>query len=109
MTTVFPSDFVGASHRFDRQKAMRLYSKGRTDEQIAAMCGVSMERVRCWRMENGLDRNEEYKPNTAQCKGCIYWRSLASGAGFNKACHHLLDTNKRRIDEDGVCKSRRAR
>lgn len=103
---MFASDFLSAGHRFDRQKAMRLYSKGRTDEQIATVCGVSMEWVRRWRMENGLVRNEEYKPNTAQCKDCIYWRSIASGSGMHKACHHLLDTNKRRVDEDGVCKSR---
>ncbi len=44
-----------------------------------------------------------------QCIGCVFWKkaSLTGGTeGSLHVCHHLLETGKRRIDQDGVCLSR---
>ena len=41
------------------------------------------------------------------CKECYYWRTAGCGTAFNSAkfCHHLLETGKRRVEVDGMCKS----
>lgn len=43
-----------------------------------------------------------------RCRGCVYWRSSTGGQGIPSLylCHHLLDTGKRRIDQDGECLSK---
>ena len=43
-----------------------------------------------------------------QCVGCVYWKSGAGGHENTTLfmCHHLLETGKRRIDQNGVCLSR---
>lgn len=42
-----------------------------------------------------------------QCKGCVYWRGASGNSGLGTImCHHMLDTGKRRIDNDGVCGSK---
>ena len=43
-----------------------------------------------------------------RCRGCVYWRASAGGANYESMymCHHLLDTGKRRIDQDGKCLSK---
>ena len=45
--------------------------------------------------------------DTTKCKRCRYWRSF--WAKGEAACHHLLDTEKRRVEVNGVCKSFKAR
>ena len=40
-----------------------------------------------------------------QCQGCLYWKGARSGMG-TMMCHHMLETGKRRIDQDGKCLSR---
>lgn len=50
--------------------------------------------------------NPTYAPQK-QCKGCVYWRGANGRGGIGSTmCHHMLDTGKRRIDNDGVCGSR---
>lgn len=39
-------------------------------------------------------------------KRCIHWRSLGGSPNNMHACHHLLDTGKRRVVKDGLCMSR---
>ena len=43
-----------------------------------------------------------------RCKGCVYWKSAQGGGteGTLHICHHLLETGKRRIDQDGKCLSK---
>ena len=43
----------------------------------------------------------------SKCKRCRYWRSFWGGS--EAVCHHLLDTDKRRVEVNGVCKSFKAR
>lgn len=38
------------------------------------------------------------------CSGCVYWRG--SSGGGDHLCHYYLDTGKRRVKENGVCRSR---
>lgn len=45
--------------------------------------------------------------NMEQCEGCLFWRPLSSTSATEKACHHLLDTGKRHVEENGVCKSKK--
>lgn len=41
-----------------------------------------------------------------QCNTCRYWHSLSGWTGgVSKACNHLLETGRRRVEVDGVCKS----
>lgn len=40
-----------------------------------------------------------------QCEGCRYWRGI-SGCNSEKCCHYILDTEKRKRMENGVCLSR---
>ena len=42
-----------------------------------------------------------------QCSRCEYWKGCGGHEEANvlKFCHYLLKTDKRRVEEDGVCKS----
>ena len=42
-----------------------------------------------------------------QCKHCFRWRGAngENAASKMKFCNHMLDTGKRRVEVDGVCKS----
>lgn len=45
-----------------------------------------------------------------QCKGCVFWKKASATGGTENslhACHHLLETGKRRIEKDGKCLSRK--
>ena len=43
-----------------------------------------------------------------RCEGCVYWRKLSYNGGVPlKACHCLLDTERRRVEKDGVCLSKK--
>lgn len=44
-----------------------------------------------------------------ECIGCVFWKNTYTTGCENSlhACHHLLETGKRRIDKDGVCLSRK--
>ena len=95
---------LGYKNSMDEVRALKLYKNGLVDEQIADALGVSHTTVWRWRKSNGLQPNSQIGKN---CIGCRYWRSGSGAyAGFESSfCHHLLDTNKRRVVEDGECKS----
>ena len=43
-----------------------------------------------------------------QCARCAYWGGTNGHNEINhtfSCCHHLLVTGKRRVEEDGVCRS----
>lgn len=42
--------------------------------------------------------------DTNKCKDCQYWRA-AWGTSELHLCNYLLDTGKRRVEVNGVCKS----
>jgi hypothetical protein len=39
-----------------------------------------------------------------KCEKCEYWSGANGGHSFS-FCHHLLWTDKRRVEVDGVCRS----
>lgn len=88
-------------------RAKELYDQGLSDREIADECAVGYSTVGSWRVRNGLKANppKKMQSGTKRCDSCLYWRSLSSGNECYCACHHLLDTGKRRVEEDGVCKS----
>ena len=50
--------------------------------------------------------NPTYAPQK-QCKGCIYLKGANGRSGTGTImCHHMLETGKRRIDNNGVCGSK---
>lgn len=43
------------------------------------------------------------------CEGCVYWHGASGSDNAYVMCHHLLNTGKRRVVEDGVCKSKKTK
>ncbi len=47
------------------------------------------------------------KPNTEQCNGCWYWRSVNGYSGKEMCCYYMLDEGKcKKVDGD-TCLSRK--
>lgn len=102
--------------RIDPETARRLYDDGLTDKEIGVVFCVSESAARYWRQANKLPPNspkkkekENYLADPKQCKQCIYHKPLAGGWNGICACHHLLETGKRREYENGVCLSQKKR
>lgn len=48
----------------------------------------------------------ELMESQKQCIGCMYFRGANGNSGLGTHfCHHMLDTGKRRIDQEGKCLS----
>lgn len=48
--------------------------------------------------------------DSQKCNGCVYWQKAQSTGGNEESlhiCHHLLETGKRRVEQDGQCLSRK--
>ena len=106
-------DYIGdkiVRRKLDSDESMRLYRLGLTDMQIAVRLGVTEGTVYDWRREHGLRPNG--KLDNDQCRTCVYWKNgNGSYDGWNiRFCHHLLDTDKRRVIlDDGSCGSHKKR
>lgn len=110
-------DFVRGKRicKLDQEFAQELYDQQKCDREIAAQCGVTVSAVREWRRRNGLEPNLDKQwrgdsrrlhTDPKQCAGCVYWRGANGQRQEMRFCHFLLDTDKRRVVENGVCLSR---
>ena len=91
----------------DEDLAKKLYDTGKSDAQIACICGVVPETVKNWRGRNRLRANR-FKPDACvndpeQCKKCIYWYDVNGGKRLACFCNYMLETGKRRARKEDKC------
>lgn len=103
-------------YRIDYAQTKALYDKGLVDSVIADKIGVTKSAVTEWRHRNRLPANGPLREydwrahgfpcDPKQCNGCVFWRPAMGGTRGAKFCHHLLDTDKRKVVVNEICQSR---